>query len=75
MAKGAEQQKNAVKSGYWNLFRYNPLNPPGKRFMLDSKEPFSILLKQNPQLAEQLLKQAEENIKEQWNTLKMLTAI
>jgi pyruvate-ferredoxin/flavodoxin oxidoreductase len=78
MAKGAEQQKNAVKSGYWNLFRYNPLNPPGKRFMLDSKEPslplkefmykegrFSILLKQNPQLAEQLLKQAEENIKEQ----------
>ena len=47
MAHGLEQQKAAVLSGYWPLFRYNPnliekgFNP----FQLDSKAP-SIPLKQ-----------------------------
>ena len=39
MAKGAEHQQNAVKSGYWPLFRYNPIKKQGERFVLDSKEP------------------------------------
>ncbi len=31
--------KKAVECGYWNLFRFNPAAPAGKKFTLDSKEP------------------------------------
>ncbi len=34
-----EEQKRAVDCGYWNLFRFNPAAPAGKRFVLDSKAP------------------------------------
>ena len=34
-----EEQKRAVDCGYWNLFRFNPDAPAGKRFTLDSKAP------------------------------------
>ncbi len=33
------EMKKAVECGYWNLFRYNPAAPEGKKFALDSKEP------------------------------------
>jgi pyruvate-ferredoxin/flavodoxin oxidoreductase len=41
MAKSQEEQKMAVESGYWTLYRYNPaLEKEGKNpFQLDSKEP------------------------------------
>jgi pyruvate-ferredoxin/flavodoxin oxidoreductase len=39
MCHGLDQQDLAVKSGYWPLFRFNPMNEKGKRFMLDSKDP------------------------------------
>ena len=46
MAYGMEQQKAAVNSGYWPLFRYNPdLVAQNKNpFQLDSRAP-SIALK------------------------------
>ena len=31
------EMKKAVDCGYWNLFRYNPAAPEGKKFALDSK--------------------------------------
>jgi pyruvate-ferredoxin/flavodoxin oxidoreductase len=31
--------KRAVDCGYWNLFRFNPAAPKGKKFTLDSKAP------------------------------------
>ena len=34
-----EEMKRAVDCGYWNLFRFNPAAPEGKKFTLDSKEP------------------------------------
>ena len=34
-----EEQKRAVDCGYWNLFRFNPAAPAGKRFVLDSNAP------------------------------------
>uniref|UniRef100_UPI003A926C30 pyruvate:ferredoxin (flavodoxin) oxidoreductase n=1 Tax=Parolsenella catena TaxID=2003188 RepID=UPI003A926C30 len=34
-----EEMKKAVDCGYWNLFRFNPAAPEGKKFSLDSKEP------------------------------------
>jgi len=41
MINGLEQQKNAVKSGHWPLFRYNPMRAlEGKNpLQLDSKAP------------------------------------
>lgn len=79
MGKTQEQEENAVKAGYWHLYRYNPtLEAQGKNpFTLDSKEPdwtkfqdflnsevrYSSLLKSFPQQADILFKAAEENAK------------
>ncbi|NUM32450.1 MAG: pyruvate:ferredoxin (flavodoxin) oxidoreductase [Bacteroidetes bacterium] len=85
MANGANQQQNAVKSGYWPLFRYNPLKPRGERFTIDSKEPtlpvkdflynetrFSNIVRQNPENAERLLNQAQAGVDEHWDKLLSL---
>lgn len=82
LSKGAEQQALAVKSGYWPLFRFNPLAEKGKNFMLDSDEPsipltdyiykesrYTRVIKQNKELAGQLLLQAEEDVKSKWNRI------
>ena len=78
---GATQQeaKIAVKSGYWHLYRYNPLleNEGKNPFLLDSKEPewntFQDFLKGEvrytslqlsfPDVASDLFKAAEDNAK------------
>lgn len=41
MAKCTDEQKKAVRSGYWNLFRYNPdrIMSGKNAFILDSNEP------------------------------------
>ena len=41
MMESAEHQKNAVQSGYWPLYRYNPeLEDAGKKpFVWESKDP------------------------------------
>lgn len=73
------QQKVAVESGYWHLFRFNPaLEAEGKNpFTLDSKSPdfgkyrafingevrFSSLSGLFPDIAEDLFTQAEEDAK------------
>ncbi len=85
MMHGAEQQQNAVKSGYWPLFRYNPLNAKGVRFTLDSKEPvlplkeflynesrFSSLTRSNPAHAEELFDLAQEDVLNHWEKLQTL---
>ncbi len=82
---GADQQENAVKSGYWPLFRYNPLKPRGERFSLDSKEPtlalkeflynetrFSSLVRQNAEHAADLLVKAESGVANRWERLMAL---
>ena len=77
MGKSQEQEKDAVAAGYWHLYRYDPrLEAEGKNpFQLDSKEPdwskfqdflrsevrYTSLLKEFPQEAEVLFKQAQEN--------------
>jgi pyruvate-ferredoxin/flavodoxin oxidoreductase len=88
MMFGAQHQQNAVKSGYWPLFRYNPLNEKGKRFSLDSKDPvmplkdflydetrFSILERQNPENAGMLLTGAENGMHEHLERLLALKAL
>ena len=81
---GAEQQERAVESGYWPLFRFNPSNPKGKRFKLDSKEPsiplkdfmynetrFSRVVKDNKELGETLLNQAQSDVDAKWERLEL----
>lgn len=80
----AKQQDAAVKSGYWPLYRYNPTQPEGKRFILDSKEPsmpladyiykegrYASLARQDKELAATLLASAEQQVADKWHTLKL----
>jgi pyruvate-ferredoxin/flavodoxin oxidoreductase len=81
LVHGLEQQKLAVQSGYWPLMRYNPgLREEGKNpFQLDSKAPsirlkeyayrearYTMLARGNPELAADLLKDAQDDVERQW---------
>ncbi len=81
LVHGLEQQKLAVQAGYWPLMRYNPsLREEGKNpFQLDSKAPsirlkdysyrearYTMLARSNPDLAAQLLKEAQDDVERQW---------
>lgn len=82
------QEKKAVQSGYWSLFRYNPLlAEEGKNpFTMDSKEPtltyrdfietevrYNRLLRSNPEKAEELFKRSEAEAKFRLETFKRRT--
>ena len=89
MGKTQEEMDRAVQAGYWQLYRYNPLNEKeGKNpFTLDSKEPdwskfqeflsgevrYSSLKSMFPVEAEELFKAAEENAKWRWKNYKRLS--
>lgn len=87
MGCSVSQEKDAVKAGYWHLFRFNPeLKEQGKNpFSMDSKEPtesfrdfilsevrFSSLQKTFPDLAEDLFEKAEEDAEERYQSYKRL---
>jgi len=91
MGKAEEEMDRAVSSGYWQLYRYNPVNGnEGKNpFILDSKEPdwnafqeflsgevrYSSLKKMFPEEADELFRAAEENAKWRYNQYKRLAAM
>ncbi len=81
MKYGLDQQKKAVESGYWPLFRFDPMKrEEGKNpFQLDSKAPkidfkdyaynemrYLMLTKAQPRVARQLMEEAKMEIKNQW---------
>ncbi len=87
MAKGNQQQKAAVDTGYWPLYRYNPeLADAGKNpFQLDSKDPkmdfseyaynetrYKMLKKIDAQAAEKLMKEATEDVRKKWDKYSYL---
>jgi pyruvate-ferredoxin/flavodoxin oxidoreductase len=87
MMYGAEQQKNAVQSGYWPLFRYNPaLAAEGKNpFQLDSRAPalplekyiynetrYTMLAHSNPEAAKRLLQEAQQDVQNRWRFYEYL---
>ena len=87
MSKSQREEKLAVESGYWPLFRYNPLLArEGKNpFILDSREPkeelktfmmnevrFKALKKEFPERAARLFAKAEEASKERLKMYKQL---
>ena len=84
MSNGQLETKKAVEAGYWQLYRYNPAAPEGTNpFTLDSKDPtgsyqeylagevrYTSLKKANPEIAEKLFAQAEEDAKARLETYK-----
>ncbi|MDR2601963.1 MAG: pyruvate:ferredoxin (flavodoxin) oxidoreductase [Spirochaetaceae bacterium] len=87
MSKGLEQQKAAVTSGLWPLYRYDPrLKSEGKNpFQLDSKEAttaiedfmykevrFKSLKAASPDQADALLAKAKEQAERKWKEYKYL---
>jgi pyruvate-ferredoxin/flavodoxin oxidoreductase len=88
MSKGMNQQKLAVDSGCWPLYRYDPrLASEGKNpFQLDSKAPsialrdyiytegrYRILQQSDPGAAKALLGQAQEEVNDRWSYYKQLS--
>ena len=89
MTTGMNNQKAAVLSGHWPLFRYNPeLTLLGKNpLILDSSAPkipleeymynetrYKMLCKSNPEEAKGLLKLAEQDVADRWATYAFLAS-
>ncbi len=87
MRKGLEQQKLAVQSGIWPLYRYNPaLLAEGKNpLQLDSKAPsipvqdyaynetrFRMLLQSNESRAEMLMRNANADVQQRWELYRQM---
>jgi pyruvate-ferredoxin/flavodoxin oxidoreductase len=79
------EMKKAVECGYWNLFRFNPAAPEGKKFTLDSKEPkggyqeflmnearYSRLTQEFPERAAELFEQNEKSAMDRYQHLLKL---
>ncbi len=88
MRRALDQQKLAVQSGYWSLYRYNPalLAENKNPLILDSKEPtvpledfaynearFRMLLQSNGARAETLMQLAKQDIRTRWNEYQQLS--
>ena len=88
MGKTQFREKQAVDSGYWHLYRFNPeLKEQGKNpFILDSQEPkesfkdflmgevrYSSLTKTFPEAAEELFAKAEKDAKEKYENYKKMS--
>ncbi len=87
MSKSIQEEKLAVESGYWILYRYNPmLAREGKNpFLLDSKEPkmeyeaflkneirYRSVLQDYPEAARELFAQAAQEAKKRFEYYKKL---
>jgi len=90
MAKGMQQQKLAVDSGYWPLYRYNPkLADENKNpFQLDSHDPkipledyiytegrYRMLQQSDPEVAKFLLGQARKSVQRRWQQYQQMAKI
>ena len=89
MANSIAEEKKAVDTGYWHLWRYDPtLKEEGKNpFILDSKEPTGtvrdflegenryLMLKQTfPDVAEELFDKAEKDLLERYENYKRMAS-
>lgn len=90
MSKAQTEEAEAVASGYWHLFRFNPqLKKEGKSaFILDSKAPssdyeeflrgevrYQSLEKKSPEIAKELFAKAKEDAKERYEHLNKLVTL
>ncbi len=90
MKNGLSQQKLAVDTGYWPLFRFDPSKTEeGKNpFMLDSKAPkialkdyaynemrYLMLAKSKPKIAKALMERAQKEVYDQWHLYEQMEAV
>jgi pyruvate-ferredoxin/flavodoxin oxidoreductase len=90
LRRGLDQQKLAVQSGHWPLYRFNPaLIAEGKNpLMIDSKEPsipfeqyaynetrYKVLVHSDEQRAEELIKLAQKDVQGRWNLYRQMAAM
>jgi len=86
MAGSMAHMREAVKSGHWPLYRYNP--EAERPFHLDSKPPtvplrqfavsearFAMLARTAPDEFERLMALAEEDARERWRYYEQLTGV
>ena len=89
MAQGMTQQKAAVDSGRWLLYRYDPrrahrgesplvVDSPAPKLPLDNavarENRFQMLVRTDPQAAKQLLQEAQSQIHSRWQMYQYLAA-
>ncbi|MBD3345061.1 MAG: pyruvate:ferredoxin (flavodoxin) oxidoreductase [Chitinivibrionales bacterium] len=90
MLKGYQAQKDAVASGHWPLYRYNPsLAEEGKNpLQLDCKDPtlplseyalkenrYKVLQRTKPEASKQLLAKAQKMVEAKFKMLKSLASM
>jgi pyruvate-ferredoxin/flavodoxin oxidoreductase len=90
MRYGLNQQKLAVDSGYWPLFRFDPskADEGANPFQLDSKAPkvpfkdyaynemrYLMLAKSQPKVAKELMDQAQKDVNEQWQVYEKMGSV
>jgi pyruvate-ferredoxin/flavodoxin oxidoreductase len=90
MSTQMSHQKEAIDSGYWPLYRYDPAREahgdPGLR--LDSRAPtmkfvefakkearFAMLARINPDHAEELMERAQQDIDDRWHLYEQMVTI
>ncbi|WGK69788.1 pyruvate:ferredoxin (flavodoxin) oxidoreductase [Candidatus Haliotispira prima] len=88
MMKMQQQEKLATETGYFPLFRYNPLSPKGERLSVDSRltkkdvteflkteRRYANLLRSMPELAEELFEQQQQQVVETLEQLEHLKGV
>ncbi len=90
MSSTIAEEKKAVETGYWHLWRFNPdLKEEGKNpFVLDSKEPtgdirsfldgenrYRMLKQAYPAIAEDLFSKAEKDLMDRYETYKKMASL
>ncbi len=90
MKTGMSHMKEAVDSGYWPLYRFDPAREAaGEHPMaLDSKDPsiplrdfaaregrYSLLARSKPELSERLMTLAQEDVAERWRLYRQLAGV
>ena len=90
MKTGMSHMKEAVDSGYWPLYRFDPAREAAGEhpFLLDSKAPtiplaafaategrYSLLARSKPQLAERLMALAQADVTERWHVYEQMAGI
>src|SRR4030095_13432107 len=90
MAKGLEQQKLAVQSGHWPMYRYDPrLSEQGQNpLIIESKEPsipisqyaynetrYKMLTQLDEARAEELMQEAQHDAKSRWTLYQQMAAM
>jgi len=88
MSTSMSHQRDAVKSGFWPLYRYQPSEAEGQPFKLDSKEPsmpikefvaaetrFAILQRTDPDRAAMLAELSQADANERWRYYSQLADV